>query len=125
MRIASVAIDELGQSFTTQKILSSVYWHMLVNRKKKWNISRSASTTKMVDLIAKKYNLQCFETPVGFKNIAQEMVKGNAQIGGEESGGIGFVDHIMERDGFTHWTYAFRNHGIHRKNSFTNLPTNF
>lgn len=93
------AIDELGNSFTTQKILSTVYWHMITHRKKKWSISRSASTTKMVDLIAKKYGYQCFETPVGFKNIAQEMVKGNAQIGGEESGGIGFVDHIMERDG--------------------------
>lgn len=93
------AVDENGQSFSTQKVLSTVYWHMITNRKKKWNIARSTSTTKMVDLIARKNGLTCIETPVGFKNIAQEMVKGNAQIGGEESGGIGFVDHIMERDG--------------------------
>jgi phosphomannomutase len=93
------AIDEFGNSFTTQKILSVVYWHMLVNKKKPWNISRSVSTTRLVDLIAEKNGKKCFETPVGFKNIAQEMVKGNAQIGGEESGGIGITDHVMERDG--------------------------
>lgn len=93
------AIDEHGVSFTTQKILSVVYWHMLVNKKKTWNISRSVSTTYLVDLIAASKGQKCFETPVGFKNIAQEMVKGNAQIGGEESGGIGIVDHVMERDG--------------------------
>jgi len=93
------AIDEHGTSFTTQKILSVVYWHMLTNKKKSWSISRSVSTTRLVDLIAKARGFKCFETPVGFKNIAQEMVKGNAQIGGEESGGIGIVDHVMERDG--------------------------
>lgn len=93
------AIDEFGASFTTQKILSVVYWHMLTNKKKPWNISRSVSTTRLVDLIAEKNGRKCFETPVGFKNIAQEMVKGNAQIGGEESGGIGITDHVMERDG--------------------------
>lgn len=93
------AIDEFGNSFTTQKILSVTYWHMLKNKNKPWNISRSVSTTRLVDLIAAKYGKKCFETPVGFKNIAQEMVKGNAQFGGEESGGIGIVDHVMERDG--------------------------
>lgn len=93
------AIDEFGNSFTTQKILSVVYWHMLNHKKKSWNISRSVSTTRLVDLIAQSKGFKCFETPVGFKNIAQEMLKGNAQIGGEESGGIGIVDHVMERDG--------------------------
>ncbi|MEZ4704459.1 MAG: phosphoglucomutase/phosphomannomutase family protein [Bdellovibrionota bacterium] len=92
------AIDEHGGSFSTQMILSSVYWHMLKHRKKSWNISRSVSTTKMVDLIAKQYGQECFETPVGFKNIARNMVEGRAQIGGEEAGGIGFDGHIPERD---------------------------
>lgn len=94
------AIDENGNYFTTQMILSSVYWHMLENRKKAWSISRSASTTKMVDLLAEKYGHHCIETPVGFKFIAEQIVTGHAQIGGEESGGIGIIDHLPERDGF-------------------------
>lgn len=93
------AMDENGQAFTTQMILSSFYWHMVKTKNKKWNISRSVSTTKMVDLIAEKFGQTCIETPVGFKFIAEQMVQGNAQIGGEESGGVGVADYIPERDG--------------------------
>ena len=39
------------------------------------------------------------ETGVGFKYICAEMLKGNYILGAEESGGIGFPDHIPERDG--------------------------
>ena len=94
------AIDEYGCYFTTQKILSVVYWHMLTHHGKSWSIARSASTTKMVDLIAERNGQDCFETPVGFKYIAEKIIEGKAQIGGEESGGIGIVDHIPERDSF-------------------------
>lgn len=94
------AVDENGNFFSTQKILSVVYWHMVKNRKKAWNISRSVSTTRMVDMIAKKHNLQCFETQVGFKYIAEQLIENKSQIGGEESGGIGIIDHLPERDGF-------------------------
>ena len=38
-------------------------------------------------------------TPVGFKLIYEEMLKGGVLIGGEESGGIGIPAHLMERDG--------------------------
>ncbi|HLG20395.1 MAG TPA: phosphoglucomutase/phosphomannomutase family protein [Bdellovibrionota bacterium] len=93
------AVDEDGSYFSTQQILSVAYWHMLQNRKKKWSIARSVSTTRMVDLVAKRAGQKCFETPVGFKFIAEKMVNGEAQIGGEESGGIGIIDHLPERDG--------------------------
>jgi phosphomannomutase len=39
-----------------------------------------------------------YETPVGFKYVAPLMVKSNAIIGGEESGGYGFRGHVPERD---------------------------
>jgi phosphomannomutase/4-hydroxy-L-threonine phosphate dehydrogenase PdxA len=93
------AVDEEGNYFTTQQILSVVYWHMLRNRGKRWSIARSASTTRMVDLIAARAGFKAHETPVGFKYIADKMVNGEAQIGGEESGGIGILDHNPERDG--------------------------
>jgi phosphomannomutase len=40
-----------------------------------------------------------YETPVGFKYVAPIMIKENALLGGEESGGYGFRGHIPERDG--------------------------
>ena len=38
-------------------------------------------------------------TPIGFKNICEWMLKEPVLIGGEESGGIGVLGYIPERDG--------------------------
>jgi phosphomannomutase len=38
-------------------------------------------------------------TPIGFKHVATLMQSRDILIGGEESGGIGFRDHLPERDG--------------------------
>ncbi|KAA3420014.1 hypothetical protein, partial [Streptococcus pneumoniae] len=38
-------------------------------------------------------------TPIGFKWIKGEFLKGDVSLGGEESGGIGFPEHLPERDG--------------------------
>ncbi|MCH1928496.1 phosphoglucomutase/phosphomannomutase family protein, partial [Shewanella sp. C31] len=38
-------------------------------------------------------------TPIGFKWIKEEFLKGDCFIGGEESGGVGFPEHLPERDG--------------------------
>ena len=93
------AVDEYGEEFSTQQILSVVYWHMTRHRKKKWSIARSVSTTKMVDLIANRNGYDYHETPVGYKYIAEKMLNEGVEIGGEESGGVGIKDHIPERDG--------------------------
>jgi len=45
------------------------------------------------------HGLELTETPVGFKYVATEMLKGSVLLGFEESGGIGFPGHIPERDG--------------------------
>ena len=47
----------------------------------------------------KRLGLELTSTPVGFKWIYAEMVKGDVMVGGEESGGIGIPSHVMERDG--------------------------
>ena len=39
------------------------------------------------------------ENHIGFKYIAEEFLKGGVLIGGEESGGIGIIGNIPERDG--------------------------
>ncbi|MHB8619316.1 MAG: phosphohexomutase domain-containing protein, partial [Chloroflexota bacterium] len=48
--------------------------------------------------LAQRYGVEVVETPVGFKHIGPEMVARKAMIGGEESGGFGFMNHIPERD---------------------------
>jgi phosphomannomutase len=53
----------------------------------------------MIDLLAEKYGLPLFETPIGFKHICELMLSEDILMGGEESGGLGVKGHIPERDG--------------------------
>ena len=60
---------------------------------------KTVSTTRMIDLLAEKYDLPLFETPIGFKHICELMLEKDILMGGEESGGLGVKGHIPERDG--------------------------
>jgi phosphomannomutase len=53
----------------------------------------------MIDRIAEAHEIDVIETPVGFHHIADQMLKGDILIGGEESGGISIKGHIPEGDG--------------------------
>lgn len=55
--------------------------------------------TDMIFKIGEKYDNEVEETAVGFKFIAEKMVREDVLIGGEESGGIGLKNHIPDRDG--------------------------
>jgi phosphomannomutase len=59
----------------------------------------AASTTPRVVRLAEKLGLSHDTVKVGFKYIAQQMIKEDVLIGGEESGGIAIKGHIPERDG--------------------------
>jgi phosphomannomutase len=69
--------------------------------KRGWDgpVVRTVSTTRMIDRLAKKYDLPSYETPVGFNHIAEYMLQEDVLIGGEESGGISFKGNIPEGDG--------------------------
>jgi phosphomannomutase len=73
--------------------------HFFVNRRGTGRVVKALTTTSMVDKMCSSYGLQLVETGVGFKYIAAEMIKGGVLLGAEESGGIGFPNHIPERDG--------------------------
>ena len=68
-------------------------------RKERGALVKTLTSTDMLYKIGELYNVPVFETPVGFKYVAPVMIKENALLGGEESGGYGFRGHIPERDG--------------------------
>ena len=96
-RVGAVAED--GSFVDSHKIIC-VLLHWLVTRKK-WpgDVARAFNTTCMIDRIAAKYGRKLYETPIGFKYVADLMMEHEILIGGEESGGIGYSRFLPERDG--------------------------
>jgi phosphomannomutase len=92
-------MDGRGNYLTTHQIICLLLHHFIVNRKQTGRVVKALTTTSMVDKMCAAYGLPLVETGVGFKYVCAEMLKGGVLLGAEESGGIGFPDHIPERDG--------------------------
>ena len=92
-------MDGHGNYLSTHQIICLLLHHFIVNRRQTGRVVKALTTTSMVDKMCAAYNLPLVETGVGFKYICAEMLKGGVLLGAEESGGIGFPNHIPERDG--------------------------
>lgn len=93
------AMDERGNFVDPHKIMALALKYLVEKRGMGGSIVRTVSTTRMIDRLAKRYDLPVRETPVGFNHIADYMMSEDVLIGGEESGGISFKGHIPEGDG--------------------------
>jgi alpha-D-glucose phosphate-specific phosphoglucomutase len=93
------AMDGRGNFVDPHKIMSLALRYLVEERGWRGPVVRTVSTTRMIDRLAKRYDLQVYETPVGFNHIADYMLQENVLIGGEESGGISIQGNIPEGDG--------------------------
>jgi phosphomannomutase len=83
---------------TPHEILPILALHLIKNKKWDGKLVRTMPTSTKLKRIGDYFNIETIEVPVGFKYIADLFIKENILIGGEESGGIGFKNHIPERD---------------------------
>lgn len=93
------AVDETGAFFSSHMIYTVLLRHLYERKGLRGGVVKTVSTTRMIDLLAEKYGLKVFETPIGFKHICELMLEHDILMGGEESGGLGVKGHIPERDG--------------------------
>jgi phosphomannomutase len=93
------AVDSMGRFVSPHKIIALVTRHLVEDKKLTGKVVKTVSTSVIVDRLTTRLGLETVTTPVGFKWIYEEMVKGGVLIGGEESGGIGIPSHVRERDG--------------------------
>ena len=93
------AIDATGQYLTSLQIYSLLAYYFLEVRGLRGPIIKSLTISNMIWRLGERYDVPVHETGVGFKYIAPIMVETDALLGGEESGGYAFKDHIPERDG--------------------------
>jgi len=92
-------VDERGRFVDQLRTFALLVYYLLEVRGLRGPIVKSLTTTDMVRILAERYGVECFETPVGFKYIGPLMMERDALVGGEESGGYGFRGHLPERDG--------------------------
>ena len=92
-------IDERGEFITPLQVFALLALYLLETRGERGALVKSLTATSMVYRLGELFSVPVHETPVGFKYIGPIMMRENALIGGEESGGFGFRGHIPERDG--------------------------
>lgn len=94
------AIDENGEYLNTHKLLAILLYYLVEKKKLTGGVVITFSQSVLVKKMAKKYGFKIYEVPIGFKHIADLMIKEDILIGGEEANGIGSKLHfIPERDG--------------------------
>jgi phosphomannomutase len=93
------AMDGRGTPMTNQQVIALLLHHLVRNRGGRGTVTKTFNTTAMVDKMCAAWNLPLTEVGIGFRFIAPELMKPGALFGAEESGSVGFANHIPERDG--------------------------
>lgn len=102
------AVDENGKYLTPQQIFALLLHYLVKNKKIRGKVVQTVSMGYLSERIAQDHSLPFEEVPVGFKYVAEKMLKEDVIAGGEESGGYAFgrigndnKDQILipERDG--------------------------
>lgn len=92
-------IDDKSIFYSTQHLMPLLLEHLLFNKHLRGGVVITTATTSCAEIIARRNGLKRFYTPIGFKNIANLMLKNDILIGAEESGGMGIKGYLPERDG--------------------------
>ena len=92
------AIDGQGNFLSSQILIPILIDHLCTHKGMTGEIVKTVSGSDLIPKVAQLYGLSIYETPIGYKYIADRMLTTPVLIGGEESGGVGYGTHIPERD---------------------------
>ncbi|HEX9160497.1 MAG TPA: phosphoglucomutase/phosphomannomutase family protein [Thermoanaerobaculia bacterium] len=92
-------IDDRNRFVSPNVILSLLAVYLKRYRNIPGGLARSVATTHLIDAIARKLDVPCYETPVGFKFIGELILADKIAMGGEESAGMSMYRHLPEKDG--------------------------
>ncbi|RMF20468.1 MAG: phosphoglucomutase/phosphomannomutase family protein [Cyanobacteria bacterium J083] len=92
------AVDGEGNFLSSQILIPILINHLAQNKGMRGEVVKTVSGSDIIPQVASLYGLPVYQTPIGYKYIADRMLSTDVLIGGEESGGIGYGTHIPERD---------------------------
>lgn len=94
-------IDETGKYLTPCIVSALVLDYLAKHKKLSGKVLQCLSMGYLNKRVARKYNLEFEEVPVGFKHIVERGVLEEIAFGAEESGGYCWKGVMPERDGLT------------------------
>jgi phosphomannomutase len=92
-------VDEKGIFLTPLQVFPILALFLLEVQGARGPLVKTITSSRMLLRLGERYGVPVYETPVGFKFVAPLMLRHNALMGGEESGGYAFRGHLPERDG--------------------------
>ncbi len=92
------AVDGEGNFLSSQILIPILIEHLTTRHGFSGEVVKTISGSDLFPKVAELYKMPIFETPIGYKYIADRMLSEKVLVGGEESGGIGYGTHIPERD---------------------------
>lgn len=92
-------IDDKGRYLSPLQVFSLLLLYLVEEKGMRGKVVKTVSLGYQPERICRKYGLEIEQTPVGFKYIAEKMLKERVIFGGEESGGYGYCGYLPERDG--------------------------
>lgn len=92
-------VDEKGSFVSPHDFLPLLLQYLIEQKGERGRAVRSVTTGSLLDRVARANGLETLVTPVGFKYLGAEMLKGGVVLAGEESGGLSITDHVPEKDG--------------------------
>jgi phosphoglucomutase len=92
-------VDADGTFVQPNYVLALLFDYLVESRG--WNngVAKSVATTHLINALAKRHEVELYETPVGFKYIGELIMQDKIAIGGEESAGMSIRHHVPEKDG--------------------------
>lgn len=93
------ALDEDGTFVSSHHIFALVLESIIQDGNTDGKVVKTVSTSSIIERICTQNDIPYITTPVGFKYIADYILKDRIIMGGEESGGLWFRPNIPERDG--------------------------
>jgi phosphomannomutase len=93
------AMDGKGNYLSAHQVICLVLYHLHKHKQLTGTFIKAISTTAMTEDMCRDYGCPVIEVPIGFKHVVPEITKPGALMAGEESGSLGFHNHIPERDG--------------------------
>jgi len=91
-------VDENGVYVTPHDFMALLVDY-LADSGQTGRVVRSITTGSLLDRVAESRGLDVLVTPVGFKHLGAEILKGGVLLAGEESGGLSLGTHVPEKDG--------------------------